>query len=355
MNFENFQFPPSIAKALKQMNFVEATPIQAMAIPKALKGRDILGLAQTGTGKTAAFVLPLMVRLMNEPKEGALILAPTRELAMQIHAFVKEVAGDNISLKSALIIGGNSLKQQTIELRRNPRILVATPGRLVDHMRSAPKIVSRATILVLDEADRMLDMGFLPQLKQILRFVPKARQTMMFSATFPSNVRSLAAQFMRGPVEVKAGETSKPVEKIDQKIIETTHEEKNDILLDELNAREGSILIFTRTKERTDRLLKFLLSYGYDAIAIHGDRTQFQRRQALEGFRTGKFRILVATDVAARGLDISGIGHVINYDLPQLPEDYIHRIGRTGRNGQSGEALCLLTPDDRKIWKMINR
>jgi superfamily II DNA/RNA helicase len=355
MTFEKFHLPPSIAKILRQMSFVEATPIQGLAIPPALKGRDLLGLAQTGTGKTAAFALPVLVRLMNEPKEGALILAPTRELAMQIHAFVKQLAGENIALKSALIIGGNSLKQQTIELRRHPRILIATPGRLVDHLRSQPKILQRASILVLDEADRMLDMGFLPQLKQILRFLPRPRQTMMFSATFPANVRSLAAQFLKNPVEVKAGETSKPVQKIEQKIIETTHGEKNDILLDELNAREGSVLIFTRTKERTDRLLKFLLSYGYEAIAIHGDRTQFQRRQAIEGFRQGKYRILVATDVAARGLDIQGIGHVINYDLPQLPEDYIHRIGRTGRNGRSGEALCLLTPDDRQLWKMINR
>lgn len=355
MTFADFKFPPSIAKILTQMKFITPTPIQEKAIPVAMKGKDIMGMAQTGTGKTAAFTLPLLLRLMENPREGALILAPTRELAMQIHAFVKQLCGENIALRCVLIIGGHSLKVQVAELRKNPRIIIATPGRLSDHLRSNPKIVGRASILVLDEADRMLDMGFLPQLKTVLRFVPKQRQTMMFSATFPKKVKDLAQQFLRNPVEIQVGDHSKPIEKIEQKIIETSHKEKNDILLDELNAREGSILVFARTRERTERLLKFLLSYGYEAVAIHGDRTQFQRKQAIEGFRTGKFRILVATDIAARGLDINDIGHVINYDLPQAPEDYIHRIGRTARNGKGGESLCLLTPDDRQLWKSISR
>ncbi len=353
--FDSFKFPPSIAKALAKMNFVKPTPIQEQAIPPGLEGRDIMGMAQTGTGKTAAFSLPLMIRLMNQPHACALILAPTRELAMQTHKFVKELAGKNIALNCALIIGGNSIQQQQRDLRSGARILIATPGRLCDLLRFDPRILSRSTLLVLDEADRMLDMGFIPQLKIILRALPKARQTMMFSATFPPKIKELAKQFLKNPVEIKVGEPSRPIEKIEQKIIETTHKGKNDLLLDELNAREGSILIFTRTKERTDRLLKFLLSYGYSAISIHGDRTMAQRREAIEGFRKGTFKILVATDIASRGLDIKDIGHVINYDLPQVPEDYVHRIGRTARNGKGGEALCLLTPDDRQMWKTITR
>ncbi|MBX3022904.1 MAG: DEAD/DEAH box helicase [Bdellovibrionales bacterium] len=354
-NFDSYGFPPSISKELHKLGFVKPTPIQAQAIPVALSGRDMMGMAQTGTGKTAAFALPMLIRLMSHPQQTALVLAPTRELAMQIHAFVKQLSGKNINLHSALLIGGASMHNQTRELRQRPRILIATPGRLVDHLRSQPKLLQNAGILVLDEADRMLDMGFLPQLKVILRNLPKVRQTMMFSATFPNAIKNLAAQFLNKPAEVAVGEPSRPVQKIEQAIIETTQKGKNDILLDELNARQGPVLIFTRTKHRTDRLSRYLESYGYNVTRIHGNRTQAQRRNAIEGFRSGEFRILVATDIAARGLDIDGIAHVINYDLPQVPEDYIHRIGRTARNGKAGQALCLLTPEDRGMWKAISR
>lgn len=353
--FEQFQLPPSVAKVLASMSFHTPTPIQTQAIPVGLDGKDIIGMAQTGTGKTAAFSLPMIVRLMNQPHQTGLVLAPTRELAMQIFEFIKKLTGKNQQLQPALLIGGASMHLQTVAIRHNARIIVATPGRLCDHLRSNPKMLSRASILVLDEADRMLDMGFLPQIRTVLRALPKMRQTMMFSATFPPEIKRLTNEFMHKPQLISVGAPSKPVEKIEQTVVQTTHKEKNDVLLDELNARQGSVLIFTRTKHRTDRLSRYLESYGYKVARIHGNRSQAQRRMAIEGFSKGHFRILVATDIASRGLDIHNIAHVINYDLPQVPEDYIHRIGRTARNGRGGQALCLLTPDDKQMWRSISR
>lgn len=352
-DFTQFQLPPSILNALKQLGFERPTPIQEKAIPVVMSGQDVRGMAQTGTGKTGAFGIPMAVRLMERPQETGLILSPTRELAMQTHAFMKRLAGKNFNLNPVLIIGGASMNEQCRWLRQRPRILIATPGRLVDHMGRNPKLLSQTGMVVLDEADRMLDMGFLPQLKRVLQGVPKNRQTLMFSATFPSEIKRLAADYLRKPVEVSVGEPSKPVQKIEQTLIHTTQKEKNEILLDELNAREGSILIFTRTKHRTDRLTRFLESYGYKVSRIHGNRSPGQRRQAIEGFKKGDFRILVATDIAARGLDVENIGHVINFDLPQVPEDYVHRIGRTARNGRRGKAVSFLTPEDRQMWRSI--
>lgn len=355
MSFDPFQLPPFLTKSLKAMNFVTPTPIQARAIPVALEGRDIMGMAQTGTGKTGAFSIPLAVRLNSQPHQRGLVLAPTRELAQQIFAFIRQLLGKNQNLHAALLVGGAPMNQQLREVRRGARILVATPGRLVDHLGLDPKLLSRSSILVLDEADRMLDMGFLPQLRVILKALPQTRQTMMFSATFADDVKRLAQENMRQPVQVAVGEPSRPAEKIEQIAMEIAHAEKNDVLLDELNARKGSVLIFTRTKHRTDRLNRYLENYGYSVTRIHGNRTLAQRRNAIEGFRSGEYRILVATDIAARGLDIADIGHVINYDLPQVPEDYIHRIGRTARNGAGGKALCFITPEDRSIWRSISR
>jgi len=355
MSFENLQLPPFLLKSLKSMNFVTPTPIQAQAIPFALEGRDVMGMAQTGTGKTAAFSIPLAVRLNEQPHQTGLVLAPTRELALQIYKFIRGLADNNQSLGTVLIVGGAPMKQQIRELRRNPRIIVATPGRLVDHLRSEPKLLSRASILVLDEADRMLDMGFMPQLRTILKALPRTRQTMMFSATFANEVKRLAHENMHNPEQVSVGEPSRPIEKIEQVAMDITQAQKNTVILDELNARQGSVLIFTRTKSRTDRLSKYLNGYGYKVTRIHGNRTLAQRRGAIEGFRSGEFRILVATDIAARGLDIADIGHVINFDLPQVPEDYIHRIGRTARNGNGGKALCFVTPEDHEMWRAISR
>ncbi len=354
-DFAQFNLPVSILKNLDALNFKVPTPIQVQAIPPGLEGRDVRGMAQTGTGKTAAFAIPLLVRLMEQPHQNALVLAPTRELAMQIHAFFKDVAGKNFNLTPTLVIGGNSMNQQARELRNGARVIIATPGRLVDHMNRNPKLLQRSSMVVFDEADRMLDMGFMPQIRMVIKGLPRDRQTMMFSATFPPEIKKLAAEMLRNPAEISVGEPSKPIEKIDQAVIHTTQKEKNEILLDELNAREGAVLIFTRTKHRTDRLAKFLHSYGHKVTLIHGNRSQGQRKQAIEGFRRGQYRILVATDIASRGLDIDGIEHVINYDLPQVPEDYIHRIGRTARNGKSGQALALLTPDDRQMWQQIQR
>ncbi len=337
------------------MRFEKPTPIQEKAIPVALTGRDLLGMAQTGTGKTAAFAIPTLTRLISLQEKTALVLAPTRELALQIHEVVKALTSGQPQLRSILLIGGLPLKAQTKELQKKPRILIATPGRLVDHLNHQPRLLANLAILVVDEADRMLDMGFHPQLKVIKRFLPQKRQTMMFSATFPENIKRLAGEFLYKAESVSVGEAAKPVAKIEQAIIETTAKEKNDVLLDELNAREGSVLIFARTKHRTHRLMRYLQDYGYAVTYLHGDRTQAQRKNAIEGFRRGDFRILVATDIASRGLDISDIAHVINYDLPQQPEDYVHRIGRTARNGKAGRALCLLTPEDRGQWKQIHR
>lgn len=353
--FEQFGLPPSIHRALESLKFINPTPIQVKAIPPGLAGRDVLGMAQTGTGKTGAFAIPLCVRLMNDPKASALVLAPTRELAMQIHEFMKALAGKNFNLSPALIIGGMSMRQQNHQLRSGSRILIATPGRLVDHLRTQPQLLSKSSIFVLDEADRMLDMGFAPQLKIVIRHLPRVRQTLLFSATFPPEIKRMVNELLHNPVEASVGQTSVPIAKIEQTVIRTTQKEKNEILLDELNARQGSVLIFTRTKHRTDRLSKYLNGYGYMVTRIHGDRTQGQRKMAIEGFRSGQYRILVATDIAARGLDIDDIAHVINYDLPQVPEDFVHRIGRTARNGKSGQALSMITPEDKVMWRSIAR
>lgn len=353
--FDQFRLPPALLSSLKSMNFQKPTPIQEKAIPVALTGRDLLGMAQTGTGKTAAFLIPVITRLMTQEGKRALILAPTRELALQINIVLRQLLGKNSDMRSVLLIGGLPLRAQVRDLNNKPRIIVATPGRLVDHLNHTPKLLHSLAILVVDEADRMLDMGFHPQLKVIQRFIPKKRQTMMFSATFPENIKKLANEFLYQPQQVTVGETHKPIQKIEQSIIETTAKQKNDVLLDELNARQGSVLIFTRTKHRTARLMRYLQDYGYKVTFLHGNRTQAQRKSAIEGFRRGDFRILVATDIASRGLDIDDIAHVINYDLPQQAEDYVHRIGRTARNGKSGQALNLLTPEDRGQWKQIHR
>lgn len=354
-SFKELSLPLELDRALTGMNFHTPTPIQALAIPVALMGRDLIGCAQTGTGKTAAFCIPLIVNLAKNPAKTALILAPTRELAMQIETVFKTLSKNYNDMRAALLIGGASMGPQFKALRAKPRVLVATPGRLMDHLRQRSVSLAKAEILVLDEADRMLDMGFAPQLNEILRFIPKNRQTMLFSATMPEEIRKLAAKYLHNPERVTVGTVSQPARTISQSIVETTQSNKNKTLVDELGSREGSVLIFARTKRRTDRVAKFLYEGGYRVSRIHGDRTQKQRNDAIEGFRNGKFNILVATDIAARGIDISHIAHVINYDLPAVAEDYIHRIGRTGRAGAEGKALSFVTPEDRGIWRDITR
>ena len=355
MSFAEFHLPPQLLANLAKMGFETPTPIQAQAIPQIQTGQDLIGSAQTGTGKTAAFCLPLIDRLMQNPEQTAVILAPTRELAMQIMDVLKLFLRGIPKCEPALLIGGSSIHLQLKALQRRPRILVATPGRLLDHLNHKAVNLSKVGMLVLDEADRMLDMGFEPQLKNIRRFLPAERQTLLFSATFPKEILELANSYLKNPSRIEVGEVRKPVEKIVQDVIETTHQKKNDVLLDHLNAKKGSVLVFVRTKHRTERLTRYLQEYGYAVAQIHGGRSQAQRTSALKGFRSGQYRILVATDIASRGIDVQNIETVINYDLPDATEDYIHRIGRTARNGQSGQALCLLTPEDKYKWFAIQR
>ena len=354
-NFKELRLPGALVKALDKMNFQQPTPIQAKAIPVALEGRDLIGCAQTGTGKTASFCIPLLTQLAQSPKHTALILAPTRELGAQILEVLKKLTEFSPEIKCTLLIGGTPMQPQIRQLQKKPRIIVATPGRLVDHLRRRSIQFPHLAFLVLDEADRMLDMGFAPQLNQILQHLPKQRQTLFFSATLPADIEKLSQKYLQDPVRITVGEISRVQEKIQQSILQTTAGKKNDVLLDELNARNGSVLIFARTQIRTDRLARYLEEYGHAVARIHGGRSQGQRNSAVAGFRDGRFRILVATDIAARGIDISHIAHVINYDLPQASEDYVHRIGRTARGGAQGEALSLITPEDHLAWKQICR
>jgi ATP-dependent RNA helicase DeaD len=353
--FESLGVPAQILAALTRINFNTPTPIQAQAIPLALKGRDILGTAQTGTGKTAAFTIPMIAHLLNNPESTALIVAPTRELATQIQQAVLLIADRSFGLRSALMIGGDPMSRQMHALKQNPRIFIGTPGRINDHLKRRSLNLSRTDYLVLDETDRMLDMGFGVQIDQILKFMPQARQTMLFSATLPSYIVKLADKYMNRPERIAVGSTSAPVAKITQETLKVSTAEKYTALTTELNKRNGSVIIFVKTKRGCDRLAYKLEKEEHSVEAIHGDLRQNKRDRVISEFRNSKIRILVATDVAARGLDIPHIEHVINYDLPQCPEDFIHRIGRTGRNGAEGCALSFITGEDGAKWNAIQR
>ncbi len=354
-NFDSFNFPVQLQSALRGMQYHTPTPIQAEAIPAVMTGSDLIGIAQTGTGKTAVFCLPMITALLKDPVAMGLILVPTRELATQIQDVVLRLTRDLPAIRSCVLIGGASMHMQHLALARKPRIVIATPGRLLDHLEQRTVSLANVKILVLDEADRMLDIGFEPQIRRIFRHVPAKRQTLLFSATFPYSIERLAAQHLVNPKKVSVGAVSKPVDTVQQSFVKTTSLEKNSILLKELTERKGSVLIFTRTKRRTDRVAQLLVESGFKASRIHGGRSQGQRDSVMKAFRQEKIRILVATDIASRGLDIPHIAHVINYDLPQVPEDYIHRIGRTARAGAQGSSLCLLTPDDRAQWIALSR
>lgn len=344
--FDDLDIPKPLSCALERMGFLEPTPVQSATIPAGLKGRDVLGIAQTGTGKTAAFGIPMLTRLHNDNYPIGLILAPTRELAAQIHKVLEQMAAEGLKVHGTLIVGGESFKKQSSHYDRGVDYIVATPGRLIDHLRQRSFDLKRVEILVLDEVDRILDMGFAPQIEEIMRHVPKQRQTMLFSATMPPEIQNLASRFLKNPLEVSIGPVLKPVEKITETTIETTHAGKNALLFDHLKHREGKILVFTKTQTRAELLFSMLNREGYKAVRLHGGCSQGERKQALEDFRRGKSQIMVATDLAGRGIDIVDIEHVINYDLPSTREDYIHRIGRTGRAGKSGHAVNFLTPGD---------
>lgn len=352
-NFEVLGLPETMLPALEAINFTIPTPIQAQAIPVAMEGHDILGSAQTGTGKTGAFTLPMIAHLLSCPASSALILLPTRELARQVLDAADKMLGNRQKILSALLIGGDSMIKQLQQLKKKPRIIVGTPGRINDHLRQRTLKLDETDFLVLDETDRMLDMGFGAQLEQIAKYLPAARQTLMFSATLPANIISLSRKYLNNPVRIAVGATTAPAANIRQELIKTTDAAKYGELINLLQNREGSVLVFVKTKYGAERLAQKLAKENQAADAIHGDLRQSRREKVIAGFRQRKFRVLVATDIAARGLDIPHIESVINYDLPQCPEDYIHRIGRTARAGAAGTAVNLLTPKDASRWKEI--
>ena len=355
MNFSDLQIENKLKKSIELADFKTPTPIQSQSIPISLEGRDILGTAQTGTGKTLAFTVPMINKLIKDKQAMALIVCPTRELATQVMATVLKLNVREIGIGNALLIGGESMQKQLRKLGKRARIIVGTPGRINDHLKRKSLDLSKVNYLVLDETDRMLDMGFTPQIEQILNFVPKEHQTLLFSATLPNNILKISQRYLNNPERISVGSLSAPIDKIKQETFEVSQDKKYHELINQLVERSGSILVFVKTKHGADKIVKRLKYDGHKADAIHGNLRQSKRDRVINGFRNGHSRILIATDVAARGLDIPVIKHVINYDLPQVPEDYVHRIGRTGRAGKEGSALTFLTPSDRSMWNSISK
>lgn len=352
-SFYGLGISPQLLEALNRLKFHTPTPIQHKAIPLALEGQDVIGIAQTGTGKTLAFGIPMMQRLYQKPGHG-LVLVPTRELAVQVYQSFHKLEP---KMKTVVLIGGASMYHQIQELRQHPRIFIATPGRLIDHMNQRYVTLDQVHILVLDEADRMFDMGFAPQIQTIIRRVPRDRQTLLFSATMPEPIMRLASSHMKLPTHVEIARSGTVAEKITQELFIVQKESKRQLLNKILNQYHGAVLLFSRTKIGAKKITRSIREMGHSAGEIHSDRTLSQRREALEGFRSGKYRVLVATDIASRGIDVSGIELVINYDLPDDSENYVHRIGRTGRAGDKGHAITFATPeqgtDVRDIEKLM--
>ena len=356
MNFEQFNFDSRLMPGIKNAGYETATPIQEAAIPAAVRGRDIIGTAQTGTGKTAAFVLPILNRLLDGSRgvPRALIVTPTRELAEQIHQVIRALSVGT-KLRSTTIYGGVGANRQIQALKDGVEILVATPGRLLDLVQQRYAKLHTIEVLVLDEADRMFDMGFLPDVRRIIKAVPVQRQTMLFSATFPPEVELLASQSLMNPQRISMG-ISRPAHTVTHALYPVPAHLKSALLLKLLKQIDTeSVLIFTRTKHRADKVARQIAHAGFRVTSLHSNRTQGQREQALRGFKTGHFRIMVATDIAARGLDIDSISHVINYDMPDTADAYIHRIGRTGRAQRTGDAFTLATPEDNDMIRALER
>ena len=356
MNFEQFPFDPRIRAGIKAMGYTIPTPIQEQAIPVVLQGRDVLGLAQTGTGKTAAFVLPILQRLLTGPlhRVRVLILAPTRELAEQIHQASADLARKT-RVRSVTVYGGVSRNRQVSALRRGAEIVVACPGRLLDLLSDRSIDLSHVEVLVLDEADRMCDMGFLPDIRRILKVLPARRQTLFFSATMPREIRELADRMLDRPVTVQIG-TVAPVETVSHALYPVSHKLKKGLLLATLKqTATGRVLIFTRTKHRARNLARDLEKLNYRVSALQGNMSQNRRQQAIQGFRKGRYDILVATDIAARGIDVSDISHVINFDMPGTVDAYTHRIGRTGRAHKTGEAFTFVVQGDEPLVRKIEK
>jgi len=354
--FEQFDLPRALHATLAHMKYTSPTPVQAQAIPAALKGKDVLGSAQTGTGKTGAFLIPIIAKMMTDPHASALIMTPTRELASQILVVARQLLHNNSTVKMALLIGGESMGRQRAQIAARPRLVIGTPGRINDHLRSRSNIFATTSILVLDEADRMLDMGFTPQINEVIKHITTPnRQTLMFSATFPKEIIAFTKTYMKDPIRVTIEPERTSAANIIHETRDVNEKTRYDDLTDELHNRKGSIIIFVKTKHGSDRIAKRLKEDGHQVDVIHGGLTQSRRDRAIAGFRNKKTRIMVATDVAARGLDVPHIEHVINYDLPQVAEDYVHRIGRTARNGAEGRALSFLMPSERGKWNAIQR
>lgn len=352
-SFYGLGIAPGFLEVLNKIRFSVPTPIQYKAIPIAIEGKDIIGIAQSGTGKTLAFGIPMIQRLAQKKGRG-LVLEPTRELALQVNeTLIKFVP--TFKMRTAVLIGGESMYEQSMSLRNNPRIIIATPGRLIDHISQHHIRLDDVTILVLDEADRMLDMGFAPQVGRILRLIPKDRQTMLFSATIPASIVKLASAYMHLPVHTEIAPTGTAAESISQEMFIVSKDMKGKLLGELLKQYTGSVLLFMRTKRAVQKITHLLRTMGHNAAEIHSDRTLVQRKEALGGFKSGKYRILVATDIAARGIDVTGIELVINYDLPNDPENYVHRIGRTGRAGREGHAITFATPEQRTDVRNIEK
>jgi ATP-dependent RNA helicase RhlE len=353
--FTELGIAPALLEAIGRLGFTEPTPVQQQAIPVAIAGRDLIGIAQTGTGKTLAFGVPMLQRLAGNGRCG-LVLVPTRELALQVNEALQRLTAA-VRIRTAVLIGGESMQTQIQRLRESPRIIVATPGRLNDHLNQRRLHLDQVGVLVLDEADRMLDMGFFPQIERVLKTVPKDRQTMLFSATIPAEVLRIADDYLRDPARVEVAPSGTAAATVSQEMFVVRREHKGDLLGELLKDGGGSVLLFVRTKRGASRVARQLRTQGHSAAEIHADRTLGQRKNALRGFKSGEYRVLVATDIAARGIDVSGIELVVNYDLPDDPENYVHRIGRTGRAGKEGRAITLATPDQgqevRQIEKML--
>ena len=364
ISFEELKLAPEILKALAESGYTTPTPIQAQAIPLVLEGCDLMAGAQTGTGKTAAFALPMLQKLLPHASSSAsparhpvraLILVPTRELAIQVEESVKAYA-KHTKLRSLVVYGGVDIKTQSPKLKAGVEILVATPGRLLDHIEMKTVQLNQVQVLVLDEADRMQDMGFMPDLKRILALLPKQRQNLMFSATFSSEIKKLSADFLTKPKLIEVARSNASAENITQKVYLVAQEDKHVLLAQLLRGSDATqVLVFTKTKIAASRLARQLQKDGVAADAIHGDKSQLERIQALDAFKSGKVTVLIGTDVAARGLDIDQLPMVINFEMPHAPEDYVHRIGRTGRAGASGKAISLVSPEEEKYLKEIEK
>ena len=356
-NFEGLGLSAELVRAVAEQGYTEPTPIQVQAIPVVLAGRDLLGAAQTGTGKTAAFALPILQKLSerNAAAVRVLVVTPTRELAAQVEQDFRTY-GKHMSVETATIFGGVGMQPQVDALRRGVDILVATPGRLLDHVGEKTVDLSQIEILVLDEADRMLDMGFIHDIRKILALLPTERQNLLFSATFPDEIRKLAASFMKDPATVEVARRNTPAELVAQVQHPVAQERKRELLAHLVKSNDWrQVLVFVRTKHGANRLAHQLSRAGIEADAIHGNKNQNHRTRTLKRFKDNELRVLVATDIAARGLDIEALPHVVNYDLPHVAEDYVHRIGRTGRAGAEGEAVSLVTPEDRPLMTAIER